>query len=160
MSSTNKTNNLKLNKWIGSDKPMRVDFNYDNEVIDSVITQHTTDAVAHITDEERAKWNTYVHIGMYFGDGSSSRKIATNCPFNINAGFIFAVSRPSSIFYSSDGRKYNYTAMFSSMGEGSGVKLQSDMKTLSVTQSSQAVINKEYMNLNESGVSYVYILFR
>lgn len=34
MGSTNKTSNLKLNSWIGSDKPQRVDFNYDNNILD------------------------------------------------------------------------------------------------------------------------------
>ncbi len=160
MSSTNKTNNLKLNNWIGSDKPMRVDFNYDNEVIDRAITEHTSDDVVHINDEERNKWNNYIHIGVYFGDGSSTRDVATDCPFDANFGIVFAVSRPPSVFYSSESKKYNYIGFFSQYGESSGVKLLSDLKTITVSQSSQSIISKEYMNLNEIGVSYVYIIFR
>lgn len=38
MASTYKTNNIKLNQWIGSDKPQRTDFNDDNMIIDTEIT--------------------------------------------------------------------------------------------------------------------------
>lgn len=34
MSSTNKTSNLKLNQWLGSDRSKREDFNEDNKLID------------------------------------------------------------------------------------------------------------------------------
>lgn len=160
MSSTNKTNNLKLNSWIGSDKPKRVDFNYDNEIIDRVITEHTSDTVVHINDEERNRWNNYMYVGVYYGDGSDTKVIHTGCPFDINVGFVFAVSRPPSVFYSSEGKKFNYIGFFGQYGESSGVKLQSDLKSIKVSQSSQSIISKEYMNLNEIGVSYVYIIFR
>ena len=37
MSSTNKTTNLKLNDWVGTDVPQREDFNADNQRIDKAI---------------------------------------------------------------------------------------------------------------------------
>lgn len=55
MSSTNKTEKLGLNSWIGSDKPKRIDFNTDNEIIDRAISEHTEDTVVHINAEEREK---------------------------------------------------------------------------------------------------------
>jgi hypothetical protein len=35
MPSTNKTPNFGLNQWAGSDRPVRADFNKDNEIIDA-----------------------------------------------------------------------------------------------------------------------------
>ena len=39
MPSSNKTLNLELNKWIGSDKPKKDDFNADNQKLDTAIKQ-------------------------------------------------------------------------------------------------------------------------
>ncbi len=72
MSSTNKTEKLGLNSWIGSDKPKRIDFNTDNEIIDRAVSQHTEDTVVHINAEERERWNNYMFTGMYYGDGSTT----------------------------------------------------------------------------------------
>lgn len=159
MSSTNKTTNLRLNSWIGSDKPKRVDFNYDNEVIDKAINDHTTDTVVHINDSEREKWNNYMHTGMYFGNGSSSRVVETDCPFEATAGVIFAVNKPVSVVDFTESQKVNYYAFFSPYGESSGVKFLDDLKSFRVNQNS-SIMKREYMNMNEIGVSYVYMMFR
>ena len=63
MSSTNKTEKLGLNSWIGSDKPKRIDFNTDNEIIDRAISQHTEDTVVHINAEEREKYPQGIYAG-------------------------------------------------------------------------------------------------
>ena len=49
MSSTNKTTNLKLNKWIGTDRSAREDFNNDNDLIDKFAGEVTASLkdVAH-----------------------------------------------------------------------------------------------------------------
>ncbi len=57
MSSTNKTEVLRLNQWISSDKPKREDFNYDNQVIENNFNYHTSDKFIHITQGERENWN-------------------------------------------------------------------------------------------------------
>ena len=49
MSSTNKTTNLKLNDWVGTDVPQREDFNADNQRIDKAIGDHTGNTTVHIT---------------------------------------------------------------------------------------------------------------
>ena len=53
MSSTNKTTNLKLNDWVGTDVPQREDFNADNQRIDKAIGDHTGNTTVHITQAER-----------------------------------------------------------------------------------------------------------
>ena len=66
MSSTNKTKNLQLNSWIGSDRPKREDFNADNSIIDKAITDHVEDNTVNITSEERGIWNNYMFTGSYY----------------------------------------------------------------------------------------------
>ena len=160
MSSTNKTKNLGLNSWIGSDKPERIDFNTDNEKLDKVITEHIQDTVVHIDDSEREKWNNYMFTGMYYGDGSLTRTITTSCPFEARIGFVFANNRTISISRFSDSKKNNYFGIFGFLANSMGVKLNSDRTSFTVSQSASALTVNEYANLNESGVSYHYIMFR
>lgn len=160
MSSTNKTSNLRLNSWIGSDKPQRTDFNYDNEIIDREFASHTGDTVHHIDDSERQRWNSYIHSGTYFGDGATSRIINTRCPFEASFGVVFAGDRPSSILKTSTLQKVNYIGFFSVDAHTSGVFLQNDQINLRVDNNPQALMEKEYMNFNELGVTYHYVMFR
>lgn len=84
MSSTLKTNHYSLNSWIGSDKPKREDFNYDNQKIDGVLhtletqmTSHEEDGTAHITAQERENWQAKLSFatGSYVGNGETNRAI-------------------------------------------------------------------------------------
>lgn len=160
MSSTNKTSNLQLNSWIGSDKPKREDFNSDNEIIDKAIAQHVKDSVAHITLDERATWNNYMFTGIYFGNGTTERVITTECPFEARIGFVFANNRPTSIARFSDSKKNNYFGVFGFMANSLGLKLDLGGKSFTVEQSAYAMTSGEYGNYNESGVTYHYVMFR
>lgn len=160
MSSTNKTKNLELNSWIGSDKPQRVDFNNDNEIIDTVITEHKKDSISHITAQEREKWNSFVKTGLYYGNGASERTITFDCDFDVSLIIIFAGNRPFSAAKFSDSRHYNYSAFISVLASSLGARFGSDYKSFIVNQSASALYNNEYASLNESGVAYTYILLR
>lgn len=160
MSSTNKTKNLGLNSWIGSDKPKRIDFNTDNEIIDKVVSEHTDDNVVHINDSERDKWNNYMFTGMYYGDGTTKRVITTACPFEAKVGFVFANNRTINIARFSESKHNNYFGIFGFYANTLGVKLNDDGTSLTVNQSASAVTANEYINLNESGVAYHYVMFR
>lgn len=160
MSSTNKTANLGLNSWIGSDKPERIDFNTDNEIIDGILSQHVENQTAHISDAERYKWNNYMFTGMYYGDGSSKRTVKTNCPFEARVGFVFANSRTISISRFSESKHNNYFGIFGLLANSLGVKLNDDCKSFTVNQSASAITANEYANLNESSVAYHYVMFR
>lgn len=159
MSSTNKTENLGLNSWIGSDKPERTDFNYDNEVLDNAIFQHTSNNEIHITQQERSAWNSSVHMGAYFGNGSAERIVATNCPFDVSFGIIFAANRPISVANFSSAKKTNYTAFFGKLANSLGVKI-TDKRNFQINQSLTPEFEQEYVSLNESGVAYIYVLMR
>lgn len=160
MSSTNKTKKLGLNSWIGSDKPERTDFNTDNEKIDKALSEHTEDAVVHINDNERDKWNNYMFTGMYYGDGTAKRTVKTNCPFEARVGFVFANSRTVTVSRYSDSKHNNYIGFFGLLANSLGIKLNDDCKNFTVNQSASAVTANEYINLNESGVAYHYVMFR
>lgn len=160
MSSTNKTKKLGLNSWIGSDKPKRIDFNTDNEIIDKAVSEHTEDTVVHINEEEREKWNNYMFTGMYYGDGSTKRTIQTNCPFEARIGFVFANSRPITIARFSESKHNNYFGVFGFLANSLGIKLEDDCRSFTVNQSASAMTANEYANFNESSVAYHYIMFR
>ena len=160
MSSTNKTEKLGLNSWIESDTPKRADFNYDNEVIDRAVSEHTENTEIHITQDERECWNNNMHIGMYYGNGATSRVINTECPFDISFGIIFANNRPVAVTKFTDARDYNYLGFISEFCNSLGIALKENKRSFSVTQSSTPAVSGEHTYFNESGLAYAYVLFR
>lgn len=159
MSSTNKTEKLQLNRWIATDKPERTDFNRDNEIIDSVMSNHTENEDIHITPDEREKWTEYFYSGIYYGDGSSERVINTGCPFDIGFGFIFADNKPFSVVNFSQSQNRTYACFFHRGAASLGAHL-GDNNRLTVKLNATANFGNEYANLNERGVVYHYFLFR
>lgn len=160
MSSTNKTEKLRLNQWISSDKPRREDFNYDNQVIENNFNNHTGDKFIHITQGERENWNMFSYSGMYYGNGNIERTIDTGCDFEVSFAVVFANNRPLAITRFSESKNHNYMAFAGKLANSTGLKLKDGGKQLVVSQSASAVITNEYVNLNEAGVAYCYVLFR
>lgn len=158
MSSTNKTQNLGLNNWIGADVPKREDFNNDNTIIDSIISEHKADTVSHITAEERESWNNVYAFFTYYGDGKSTRSMDLDIPFRPKWGIIFSANMPPSVVDVENQANYNYFTVFSTIGSSIGAQIEN--KTLTVMQSSTAVMKTEYRNFNEMGTIYIAILFR
>ena len=159
MSSTNKTANLGLNSWIGPDKPMREDFNNDNNILDKIISNHINNSSVHTSADEKAVWNKHYHIITYLGNSSSSRTIGLgDVPFVPSWGFIFAANHPLSVIDIANEANYNYFGIFSSKGSSSGITYTSNQ--LKVIQSSSAVKKTEYRNMNENGITYICVLFR
>lgn len=158
MSSTNKTANLGLNNWLGSDIPKREDFNSDNVIIDRTISEHLKDSNVHITQEDKTSWNSPYVITSYYGNNSSSRTVNLNIPFEPSWGIIIPSNGPLSIVDCDNNAHYNYFAIVSNRGSTIGATLSG--KSLKVLQSSTAVSNTEFRNLNENGVTYICIMFR
>lgn len=158
MSSSSKTENLRLNNWSGSDIPKREDFNMDNSIIDSVLGSHIEDTAVHITNEERTKWNSHYYIGTYVGNNSSSRNITLGCSFEPSWGIVFAVGTMPSINDYTNRANYNYFGIVSLNGSTIGLSLSG--RQLTAVQSTTAVSGTEYRNFNEGGNTYVYIVFR
>jgi hypothetical protein len=72
MSSSAKTPILGLNKWSGADKPQRMDFNNDNDKIESQLGNHVVNSNIHLTNKEKEWINSYCATGSYTGNGSIS----------------------------------------------------------------------------------------
>lgn len=158
LSSTNKTPSLELNSWIGSDIPSREDFNRDNSIIDRVISEHAEDTEAHTTAQEKAVWGSPYYLGTYMGNGSATRSVTLGCDFEPSWGIVFAVNTFTTISDFANQADYNYFALISKRGSTIGVSLSG--KTLSVIQSGAPVSGSEFRNYNQSGTSYVYVVFR
>lgn len=156
MASTNRTEHLLLSQWVGSDKPKMADINADNQKIDAAVSGHTGNGQLHLAAGERAGWNAAVPvIGSYVGDGDGERKIALG--FQPSFGMLFAIDQNIVQAVGSTGNMKVYSAFVSSGGCSQGAFIEPDgFSVLSVLQVSFGRIAL----LNESGVSYCYIMFR
>ncbi len=158
MSSTNKTNNLGLNSFIGTDKPKREDFNLDNEIVDKALGEHLNDSTLHVSESERQKWENFCFFQTYYGDGASTKTISLNGDFDVSWGIVFAVDFPVNTNDFDNISSYNYFGMFSSHGSMMGLKLSDN--SLTVSQSSIALNDTAYKSFNELSTTYVIISFR
>ena len=75
MASTNKTPNLRLNSWLDSDRPKRMDFVSDNNIIDSTLGTHLNDSTSHLTPSEKDKVDEPFEICILYGTGETSTSI-------------------------------------------------------------------------------------
>ena len=64
---------VKLNNWLGTDKPMRSDFTEDNLILDSVIGGHLQDAVSHLSAADREKFDSPYLLDSYAGTGDAEQ---------------------------------------------------------------------------------------
>lgn len=158
MSSTNKTKALGLNKWIDSDKPKMADFNQDNEIIDGVISEHLMDDIAHITSDERDQWNNYMHLQVYFGQGSGTQKVQLACDYDPRVCLVFGINYPMGAIDFANNAHYNYFGIATHEGSMFGLSLEG--KTLSVTKSTVATLTNEYTQFNQKSVIYIVIALR
>ena len=158
MGSAGKTDFLKLNKWSSTDIPKRVDFNSDNELIDTAFKEHFDDDARHVSDGERAEWNMPFFVGFYYGNGALQRTITTKCPFEPSLGIIFTGGMPTSAVDFNNKVKYNYLGFLSKRAGTSGLTLSGSDFTISTD--GFPVMNGEYVSLNNTGLTYCYMLFR
>lgn len=158
MSSTNKSEKLKLNQWLGSDIPCREDFNNDNAIIDGVVGGHLNNRDMHTSAGEKAFWNNPYYMTTYYGNGASSRTININCAFEPNIVIVFASAYPPSIVDPGNDANYNYFGIATLSGSNTGLSISK--RQLSITQSALPVSSTEYRNYNEYGVTYIVIAIR
>lgn len=158
MSSSNKTANLQLNSWIGTDRPMMADYNSDNEKIDAAFGEHTGNMQIHLSQDDRARFEVPIYTGVYFGDGAVEKTIATGCPFDVCYALVFPMSCAAVITKFDTKSCTHYFAAASKAGSSIGLQLSGS--DLVVKQSTSAAVANEFAALNARGTSYFYILFR
>lgn len=157
MSSTNKTVNLELNSWRGSDVPEMDDFNRDNIIIDNAFGLHTGNNDIHVTAADKAKWNNAYSLFTYTGNGNTSRTVTVTGVNNPRWGIVFAVNKTPDVTDFSNTADYNYFGLVSDSGSTQGLNLSGN--TLTVSQSPSPVLGKEYRSFNEVSTVYVCIMF-
>jgi hypothetical protein len=169
MPSSNKTQHLNLNKWLGTDKPKKDDFNEDNQKVDSAWntlnaaistvqsaqSTHGGNGTIHVTAGERAAWNSKdkMTIGTYTGNGAGSRKITLG--FRPRFGRLFAATAPP---IKIDFDMYNcnmYTAYFSSSGCSEGLSVDDTGFTFAHHATTRP--NGNTLKYNDPNYTYVYV---
>ncbi|HAN43838.1 MAG TPA: hypothetical protein DCP97_00460 [Ruminococcaceae bacterium] len=157
MASTNKTEYLRLNSWLGTDKPKRDDFNLDNQILDSKIKEHFTSSAIHVTASEKASWNnTGYAISTYTGNGAVQQII--DLGFAPRCGIIFGVEEPPAFMDIITGGSFIFSGMFSVFGCSAGVYLEGS--NLRVVQFADVAPDRKTPCLNQNGTTYVYIAFK
>ena len=150
MPTENKTANLGLNSWLGTDKPQRADFVEDNIIIDTAITNHLNDFDLHLLKNP-------FKIGVFAGNGSSSQDITFD--FYPRIVFVFLRNAPFTEYDSSNGYTKVNAAVVAANGGGGTIGASLFLDTLTVSQSTSAS-NGRFKNLNASGSQYFYIAFK
>lgn len=158
MSSTYKTSNFNLSKWVSSDVPEMADFNNDNELVDSLLKVHFDNTEKHVSNTERSKWNEQMHVQVYTGTGSSTQSITLTCGFSPRVCLVFSSSFMPGISDFDNKAHYNYFGIATTSGSVPGLTLTG--KTLKATQSATALSNTEYRHFNQKGEAYVIIAWR
>ncbi len=157
MASTNKTEKLRLNAWVESDRPQRTDFNSDNSIIDTALGGHLEDDDLHLTSEEKSRVSRPFTAVYYVGTGAESLKVTL--PLVAQAALVYREDMPFTVYDSSTGVNKVYGAVaFSGAGASAGVTLSGN-GYVTVMQSTTAV-NGVKNCLNESGAQYKVLAFR
>ena len=158
MPSTNKTTNLNLNQWIGTDKPKREDFISDNNILDTVISGHINNNDIHVTETLLSQLSSSVSLGMTFGTGEETQSI--QMPFEPSMVIILAAAKPLVEYNTSSNYvKCNSGIAFqSTYGSSLGVSLTGNQLTVQQTLSSPS--GGVYYNLNNSAEVYIYAAFK
>lgn len=159
MSSTNKTTNLELNNWIGTDKPTRSDFVSDNTILDTIINAHTTDTDVHLSTDQKNKLDAPYVADVSLGDGQASKSITLT--FAPKLVIYYLRNKPFSEYDATNGYTLCNAGIAAnlenaSLGSG-GITLYGN--TFTLTQSTTAS-NGVFMNLNKNNGQYAYVAFK
>ena len=153
MSSTNKTQHLKLNQWIATDRPIRMDYVEDNRIIDEILGGHINNNTIHLNGFLNERLNTPYVSRMYGGTGDA--QLSLTFDFDVNYAIVFALNKP---FVSVENSKtYVNSGVSCKSGSSQGVAISG--KKVIVSQQSDTSL-KEISNLNKQGVMYIVMAFR
>lgn len=156
MASTNKTDNLALNLWEGTDRPQRGDFNSDNMIIDQALGNHIDDSTLHLTETEKARVKRPVMNYSYVGSGESEATVTLSViPTMV---LVFCEGKPHTVYDSSLActRAYCGMAVYGA-GATSGITLEGGaLKVTQDTAPSSGIMNC----FNEADLQYKVIVIR
>ena len=158
MPTQNKTTNLNLNSWLGTDKPKREDFVSDNAILDSVIHAHTTDESIHLTQADRQILaGSQITAELLQGDGKAVKSHTLS--FAPSMVIVFLATKPFTDFdFTNNCVVCNGGVGNQTNGSTSGVELGGT--TLILSQSQSIPTSGPYLNLNKNGEQYVCVEFK
>ena len=153
MASTNKTPNLRLNRWLDTDRTKRMDFVSDNNIIDAALGTHLNDSASHLTPSEKDKVDEPFEICILYGTGESS----TSLTFDFNPSFVLAykISAPACEYANS--KNVVNTAYATRRGTSSGISLSNNQVTF---YQGNVPDTNYYNNMNKNNSQYVVIAFK
>lgn len=157
MPTNNKTANLGLNSWLGTDKPIREDFVSDNEKLDKVISDHLNDIDAHMTAERLELLNSSFVVGTYTGDGNSVKVISLD--FHPRLAIVLYRGMPLVEYNAEGGYVVCNATILTSAGEGGSVGGNIATRSIRVSQTTTPN-NGRVINLNKLDGIYVYIAIK
>lgn len=163
MPSSNKTSFLGLNLFVGSDKPKMEDVNFDNNQLDQRCREHFEDSEAHITAEEREKWNAAgsggsgleLTSGSYTGNGQNTQSVQLG--FTPKLLLVFAQGEVLALLEGGMGVTTQYMGILTP--EGGTFGISSEENGFRVHQTSGSPGDGRKSGLNASGVTYRYLAF-
>lgn len=154
MASTNKTDNLGLNKWVGTDRPTRTDFVQDNAIIDEAVGTHCANSSIHLTTAEKSRVSNPVTVKQYTGTGTIS--LTVNFEFSPKLVLVQKKNAPP-VSYTSSGIVINSGFVTPSYGGTQGLSLMSGVLTLAY---SATMTDGARANFNEENANYIIAAFR
>lgn len=153
---TNQKTSLGLNRWQGTDKPMRSDFVADNDTLDALLTGHFADTDKHLTDVDRLILNGPV-VGTYAGNGAASRTVTL--AFSPKAVLVFMADAPVQGYDSSRQCRLENVGFATQQGGTRTLSLAGAAMTVHQAQGTPAA-DGTAENLNRTAAQYLYVAFR
>ena len=163
MSDQNKTS-LGLHNWKPDDKPVRLDFVQDNQLLDSLLTAHFNDNSRHRNADDPVPMT----INSYIGDGKTQQIISL--PFAARLVLVYRQNL-SAVGVRTGGElgaycgfaAYHYSCRHCESlrcDERMMAGLFLDGTSLTVMQDAGTSTTKVHNSFNESNAEYEYIAFR
>ncbi len=155
MASTSYTKNLGLCAWNSTDRPKRMDFVQDNNIIDTKLGEHLSDSSIHVTAKEKEAIASPYKVITYVGDGKAQKTISLDSSYTY--AIVFQKFYPPVEMDASGNAVTRFAVVGRTFGSNADVMLKSEsivvVQGASVTQ---GMIN----NFNEEEGQYVMLLFK
>ncbi|CAB1242273.1 conserved protein of unknown function [Ruminococcaceae bacterium BL-4] len=151
LSNQNKTS-LGLHDWKADDKPVRLDFAEDNQLLDSLLTAHFNDNSRHKNADDPVPMT----INSYVGDGKAQQVVSL--PFAARLVLVFRQNL--SVVGVRPGGEWGAYCAFAVPSDEAMAGLLLDGDSLTVMQDSSKSTTKVHNSFNESNIEYEYIAFR
>ncbi|MBQ7101879.1 MAG: hypothetical protein IJN81_09605 [Clostridia bacterium] len=115
---------------------------------------HINDTSLHVSAEEKARWNSTITVGTYFGTGEASRSIKLG--FRPSAVIVIPSLMP--MFYTATGASYCLSGVAAQSFATSGLSINDSGFT--IKQGTSENCGDTYVLLNKTNVDYCYIALK